>query len=82
MKARTRSEIEDALELAKASRDEAPEEAIRRLRYCFPDIDDGDRLAMALRHPEVKRERAYWRRRIRAHRRALAACKARRKARR
>jgi hypothetical protein len=78
----TQTEIKAELELAEANRDEAPEETVRRLRYCFPNIDDVDRLAMALKHPDVIRERRYWQRRIRAHRRALAACKARRKARR
>jgi hypothetical protein len=81
MKSRTRSEIEEALDLAEANRDEAPQGTINRLRYCFPDLGGHALRAMALKHPDVIRERIYWTRRIRAHRRALAACKARGKAR-
>ena len=82
MKTRTKGELEEALDLAEASRDEAPEETVRRLRHVFPALVESDLRAMALKHSDVIRERHYWQRRIRAHRRALAACKARQKARR
>ena len=82
MKSHTRSEIKAALDLAEASRGEAPEETVRRLRHAFPALVESDLRAMALKHSDVIRERHYWQRRIRAHRRALAACKARQKARR
>jgi hypothetical protein len=63
-------------ELAEGQRDEAPEVTIRCLRRCFPDLAENDLRAMALKHPDVARERRYWTRRIRAHRRTMAACKA------
>ena len=77
----TQTEIKAELEFAESNRDETAEETIRRLRYAFSDLAEPDLLAMALKHPDVIRERRYWQRRIRAHRRALAACRARGKAR-
>jgi hypothetical protein len=81
MKARTKTEIEEGLDMAEANRDEAAQDTINRLRYAFSDLAEHDLRMMALRHPDVIRERRYWQRRIRAHRRALAALKDRRKAR-
>ena len=48
MKRLTKREIEAAIELAEGQRDEAPEDTISRLRYCFPDLAESDLLAMAL----------------------------------
>ncbi len=58
MKRLTKREIEAAIELAEGQRDEAPEDTISRLRYCFPDLAESDLLAMALRHPDVMKARA------------------------
>jgi hypothetical protein len=69
---KTKREIKAALDLAEGQRDVAPQDTINRLRYCFPDLAESDLLAMALRHPAAKTERRRWRRRIRAHRLALA----------
>ncbi len=73
MQTRTRSEIEAELDLAEGQFAEAPQDTINRLRHCFPNLPERDLLAMALRHPDVAGERASWRLRIRALRRALAA---------
>lgn len=81
MKTRTKGEIEEALDLAEANRDEAAQDTVNRLRYCFPDLEASELRAMALKHPDVIRERHYWQRRIRAHRRKLAVLKSRGKAR-
>ncbi len=72
MKRSTRTKPDTEIEFAEGAIEEAPNETVNRLRYCFPDLATPDLLRMALRHPEVIRERRFWQRRIRARRRELA----------
>ena len=50
---------------------EAPQDAICRLRHCFPDLAETDLLRMAKRHPETARLIRYCRQRVARYRRML-----------
>jgi len=63
--------------LAEGNAEDAPQDAINRLRYCFPGLAHDVLLAMALKHPDVKRERRYHMRRAYAWRRRLKALEGR-----
>jgi hypothetical protein len=63
--------------LAEGNAEQAPQDTINRLRYCFPGLDYESLLAMALKHPNVKRERRYHMRRAYAWRRRLKALEGR-----
>jgi len=48
------------LDFIQANLANATDETIRRLRWAFPDLDHDQLEAMALHHPDVVKERAYW----------------------
>ncbi len=58
-------------ELAEGNAEQAPQDTINALRYCFPSLSHDELLAMALKHPEARRERRYWMRRAYAIRRKM-----------
>jgi hypothetical protein len=70
---KTRRSIECEIQFAADMIAAEPEDTINRLRYCFPDLDDKDLLAMALRHPTVARIVRRYTRRLRRHERELTA---------
>ena len=72
-KTRTRQDLEIEIEFAEGQIAEVPQNAINRLRDCFPDLETAGLHAMAIHHPDVKRERQAYLRRARRCRKQLAA---------